>query len=480
MKQQLPKIAILGGTGALGSGLARVWASAGHAISIGSRSAERAVAKAGELGAQTPRGDFRGHDLAGAAEWGDIVTLTVPYASQLDILAAVQHQLPGKILVDATVPLRPPKVGTVQLPEQGSAAVAAQAFLGDSVKVVSAFQNVGAHNFATGDAIDCDVLVAGNDTAAREQVVELVHAAGMRGWHAGPLANAAAAEALTSVLIQINRRHRLTGSGIRITSGTHGSAQSHAPDRLELTALADFPTVESGDRPEELILSSLRDNRIPLANHDVIVIAQKIISKAEGRRVRLSEVSPSAEAVALAGANDKDPRLVELILRESNTILREGHGVIVVEHRLGHVLANAGIDQSNVDADDETVLLLPEYPDRSARTIRDRLAAGTRRDIAVIINDSMGRAWRKGTIGHALGTAGLAPLLDLRHQPDRGGRLLRVSEVALADELAAAASLLMGQGAEGKPVVLIRGLPATPDAAGVGELLRGEDEDLFR
>lgn len=217
----LPSIAILGGSGALGTGLARRWAQAGYDIIIGSRSLENAAVAVEELNTILQQRGIQGANLQAAentkaAELADIVVLTVPYAHHQSTLTSVKAAVQGKILIDVTVPLRPPKVGTVQLPEAGSAAQEAQALLGDEVKVVSAFQNVAAHHLQEGHGIDCDVLVAGNDKEARELVVGLVEAAGMKGFSVGPIANSAAAEALTSVLIQINRQFKCH-AGIRIS-----------------------------------------------------------------------------------------------------------------------------------------------------------------------------------------------------------------------------------------------------------------------
>ena len=211
-------IAVLGGTGKEGSGLALRWAHAGHPIVIGSRSPERAGEAAAAINARVSGGRAEGADNLSAAAKGEIVVLTVPYAAQLATLREVKPALAGKILIDVTVPLVPPQVSRVQLPEGGSAVVAAQKLLGDGVRVVSAFQNVSAELLADlGHAIACDVLVCGDDRAARAQVIALARAAGMRAFHAGPLANSAAAEALTSALIAINRQYKVTHSGIAIT-----------------------------------------------------------------------------------------------------------------------------------------------------------------------------------------------------------------------------------------------------------------------
>ncbi|MBK80911.1 MAG: NADPH-dependent F420 reductase [Gammaproteobacteria bacterium] len=215
-------IAILGGTGDLGTGLAIRWARAGHKIVIGSRTLEKAqdaVAKLHEISPDTPAEAMENADAAAA---GSIVVLTVPAAHQISTLEHVRAGLTGKILIDVTVPLVPPKVGTVQLPPEGSAGKRAQEFLGDDVAVVSAFQNIAAHLLQQDVEIECDVLVAGNKKEARQTVIDLISQAGMKGWHAGPIANAAAAEALTSVLIQINRQGEISHAGIRIVGqGEH-------------------------------------------------------------------------------------------------------------------------------------------------------------------------------------------------------------------------------------------------------------------
>jgi NADPH-dependent F420 reductase len=207
-----PVVAILGGTGDLGSGLAKRWIAAGYPVIIGSRSAEKAQSFAAELG-----GGARGDDQVGAAKAAEIVVLAVPFASHETTLREVRDAVQGKIVVDAAVPLVPPKVSVVQLPAEGSAAQIAQALLGDGVRVVSAFHNVGATKLHSGGRADCDILVFGNDKAARDVVIELANEVGTSGIDGGVLANSAAAEALTSVLIGINRRYKVPGAGIRIT-----------------------------------------------------------------------------------------------------------------------------------------------------------------------------------------------------------------------------------------------------------------------
>jgi coenzyme F420-0:L-glutamate ligase/coenzyme F420-1:gamma-L-glutamate ligase len=262
------------------------------------------------------------------------------------------------------------------------------------------------------------------------------------------------------------------------------AAKLEATPAAELTvvALAGIPLVRRGDDIAELILHGLASSGLALQRGDILVIAQKIASKAEGRFVDLRTVTPSERAQALAAEVNKDPRLVELILRESTEVVRYRRGVLVVAHRNGCVLANAGIDASNVGSgvDDNRVLLLPEDCNRSCREIRARLAARTGVDAGVLIIDSLGRAWRNGTIGVALGAAGVPALLDLRGKPDLFGRKLRTTQVGIADEIAAAASLLMGQADEGTPVALVRGLDLPAAAGSADDLIRARELDLFR
>lgn len=243
-----------------------------------------------------------------------------------------------------------------------------------------------------------------------------------------------------------------------------------------------LPLIKGGDDLAGLIASAFGSSGISPRPRDVLVIAQKIVSKAEGRFIDLAAIEPSARAVALAAEVDKDPRLVEVILSESVRVVRARRGVLIVEHRLGFIMANAGVDQSNVAPVDgaERVLPLPENPDRSAESLRRRLAGLTGVDIAVVINDSFGRPWRQGTLGVAIGAAGLPALLDLRGRPDLFGRKLEATVIGFADEIAAAASLLMGQADEARPAVLLRGLSWSAPQTTAASLVRPSSEDLFR
>lgn len=253
---------------------------------------------------------------------------------------------------------------------------------------------------------------------------------------------------------------------------------------LVLSPLPGIPLIEAGDDLAVIILGALERSEISLSDGDVIAIGQKIVSKAEGRMVNLVDIRPSAEARRLAEETEKDPRLVELILQESRSILRKRLGLIIVEHRLGFVCANAGIDRSNVGPADEStgeqVLLLPLDPDRSAREIQRRIQGETGAEIAVLIIDSHGRAWRMGTVGVAIGVANFPALMDLRGWEDLFGYRLQSTEVGLADEAAAAASIMMGQAAERRPVVHLRGLPYPLREGSLEEILRPHEQDLFR
>lgn len=258
-------------------------------------------------------------------------------------------------------------------------------------------------------------------------------------------------------------------------------SESVKSSQIVFTALTGLPLVRAGDDLVGLILVECSAAGEKLCDGDILVLAQKIVSKAEGRVVDLATVTPSAAALKLAQSSNKDPRLVEVILTESKEVIRQREGAIIVENRLGVVLANAGIDMSNVNQDGgDAVLLLPEDPDRSCALLREEIKQRADVDVGVVINDSLGRAFRNGTAGAALGAAGVPTLVDLSGTPDLFGRPLRVTQVAIADELAAAASLLMGQANEGRPVVLVRGFRCHAAPGKGQDLVRVKEQDLFR
>lgn len=246
-------------------------------------------------------------------------------------------------------------------------------------------------------------------------------------------------------------------------------------------AVPGLPLIKPGDDLAALIASALAAADFKLASGDIVVIAQKVVSKAENRYVALKDLKPSAEAQDLAGKTGKDPRYIEAVLSESAEVVRYRPNVLIVAHKLGYVMANAGIDQSNIEhTGEERVLLLPRDPDGSAAALKARLDAAFNADVAVIINDSFGRAWRNGVVGVALGAAGLPSLVDMIGAPDMFGRPLQVTEIAVADEIAAGASLLMGQAAEGLPVVVVRGLSFAAAPRPASALIRPRERDMFR
>ena len=255
---------------------------------------------------------------------------------------------------------------------------------------------------------------------------------------------------------------------------------------VTLAAVPDIPHIGPRDDLAGILAAALARAAMAPVSGDILVVAQKVVSKAEGRTVDLNEVAPAARARVLAREVGKDPRLVELILRESTEVVAHKPGVLVVAHKLGYVLANAGIDRSNVPgeaeggADSEPVLLLPVDPNASAAALKARLDAHFGAALGVIVSDSVGRAWRNGITGIALGAAGLPALRDLIGRTDLFGRRLEVTQTGFADEIAAAASLVMGQADEGLPAVLVRGLAWREPAVDATALLRPKDQDLFR
>jgi coenzyme F420-0:L-glutamate ligase/coenzyme F420-1:gamma-L-glutamate ligase len=255
-----------------------------------------------------------------------------------------------------------------------------------------------------------------------------------------------------------------------------------ATSTLSLTAIPNFPHVRPGDDIGQLLVETLRQSELSLQDGDILALAHKIVSKAEGRVVSLAGVVPGERACDIAAQSQKDPRLVELILQESEEISRMRPGVLIVRHRLGFTSANAGIDRSNVFQEDgrETVLLLPVDPDASAARLRQTIQEQLGVTIGVLIVDSHGRPFRLGTVGVAIGLAGLPSLWDRRGESDLYGYRLEHTEVGTADEIAAAASLLMGQAAEGTPIILLRGLNLPPIQGQATDLIRAKAMDLYR
>jgi coenzyme F420-0:L-glutamate ligase/coenzyme F420-1:gamma-L-glutamate ligase len=249
---------------------------------------------------------------------------------------------------------------------------------------------------------------------------------------------------------------------------------------VQILPVNGLPEIREGDDLPRLLLDAMRESSIRLEEGDILVLAQKIVSKAEGRFVRLSEVSPSPDAIRIAERDGRDARMVEVVLRESNEVVAASERALIAEHRSGTVCAHAGVDRSNLTGDADLVLLLPADSDASAREIREALNRLAGSGPAVIIADTQGRAFRSGVVGVAIGCAGVEPVADLRHTKDRAGRPLEITQVAQADELAAAGSLAMGQAAESVPAVIVRGFCYRPGEEPATRLFRNKTEDLFR
>lgn len=251
---------------------------------------------------------------------------------------------------------------------------------------------------------------------------------------------------------------------------------------ISIHPLYDLPEIAAGDDLAALLRTSLCSaGLLPLQTGDVLVVTQKILSKMEGRMVDLATVVPSPEAIELAEQTRKDPRLIELVLQESTAIVRAVPNILITRHRLGHVMANSGIDRSNIGpGGTERALLLPIDPDRSARQLLEAMSSHSDSRMAVVISDSFGRPWRHGVVGVAIGAAGLPALVDRRGDQDRDGRQLEVTQIALADQIATAAALVTGEGAESVPAALIRGLNLPEGENGAGAIVRPVDEDLFQ
>jgi coenzyme F420-0:L-glutamate ligase/coenzyme F420-1:gamma-L-glutamate ligase len=252
--------------------------------------------------------------------------------------------------------------------------------------------------------------------------------------------------------------------------------------RLEILAIPGVPMIQAGDDLARIIADRMARAGMKLHDRDVIVIAQKVVSKAEGRSVDLASVTPSEQALKLAAEVGKDPRDVEVILSDSARVVRSRPNLMIMQHRLGFVMANAGVDHSNVAPQDgaQRALLLPLDPDGSAEAIRAALAERFRTRLGVIISDSFGRPWRRGTVGVAIGSAGLPSVIDMRGKPDLFGRILEVTIIGFADEIAAAASLLQGQASEGQPIVIVRGLSWDAPEVPIRDVIRPPEEDLFQ
>ena len=252
-------------------------------------------------------------------------------------------------------------------------------------------------------------------------------------------------------------------------------------DNLSLQTLNEFPLIQPGDNLSSIILESCKHNHFELQDGDIIAIAQKVVSKSEGRYENLLEIKPSQKAFDLGKSLNREPAFIELILNESNEIISTEKNVIIVEHKLGFININAGIDRSNIPENKNIVLLLPEDPSLSSQKIYEDITSKTNKNISVIITDSMTRPYRSGVTNFALASANIQSLIDLKGEKDIYGNILQATEIAIADELAAAAGLLMGQGSEGMPIVIIRGFDRTQYAKNDAfDLIVKKEDDLYR
>jgi coenzyme F420-0:L-glutamate ligase / coenzyme F420-1:gamma-L-glutamate ligase len=341
-------------------------------------------------------------------------------------------------------------------------------------------QNIGAEKLASNSPVEAEVLVCGDNSEAVEAVREILAHIGLNSWAAGPLINSAATEAMTSLLIQINRKHKVKQAGIRIF---HEASHASALPALSVFSVLDLPLFETGQSVGLAICYALDEVKQTLVAGDAVVVAQKIVSKAEGCKIGLATIAPSTEAVKLAAITGKDARYIQLVLNESEEIMRSVPDTVIARHKSGHVVANAGLDMSNIEHADESpqALMWPKDASHSAEIIRQVLQAHFQVPLAVIISDSVGRAWRMGTTGTAIGVAGMKPLRDRRGEKDLYGRTLEATVTAVADEIAAAASLVIGEGDERTPVAIVRGAQFESfDGFGEKDLLRAKDQDLFR
>jgi coenzyme F420-0:L-glutamate ligase/coenzyme F420-1:gamma-L-glutamate ligase len=252
-------------------------------------------------------------------------------------------------------------------------------------------------------------------------------------------------------------------------------------DNLSLQTLNEFPLIQPGDNLSSIILESCKHNHFELQDGDIIAIAQKVVSKSEGRYENLLEIKPSQKAFDLGKSLNREPAFIELILNESNEIISTEKNVIIVEHKLGFININAGIDRSNIPENKNIVLLLPEDPSLSSQKIYEDISSKTNKNISIIITDSMTRPYRSGVTNFALASANIQSLIDLKGEKDIYGNILQATEIAIADELAAAAGLLMGQGSEGMPIVIIRGFDRTQYAKNDAfDLIVKKEDDLYR
>jgi coenzyme F420-0:L-glutamate ligase/NADPH-dependent F420 reductase len=452
------RVGVVGGTGPFGRALAVRLHTAGHEVVVGSRERERAEAAAAELG-------VAGATNADAVRAVDLVVLATNADGALDTARSLRAAIRTTPMLSVASELRFTPGGVLPSPEARSLAERLQ----DEVDapVLAGLHSLAAATLGHDEAPDEDAFVCGDDAQAKALTLEL--AAGLvagRALDAGPLASARALEGMTAVIVNLNKRYR-GHAGIRVTG-------LPVTGEVRVIPLRGIAELREGD-DLGAILAHAAARAGGFEPQDVLVVAQKAVSKVEGRVIELVGIEPSPRALELAGGSDA--RRMEVIVRESREVLRSRPPLVIAETRHGFVCASAGVDSSNAP-EPGTLVLLPLDPDASARRLRESVREITKVDVAVIVSDSFGRAWRLGTTDVALGVSGLAPLLDLTGERDAVGYELHATEIAIADEIAGAAELVMGK-TRGVPAAIVRGLRIAGDGSGQ-DLVMPRERDLFR
>ena len=473
MTQDKQAIAFIGGTGPEGLGLAMRFAQAGREVIIGSRRQDRADEAAQKIRDAVPNANASGLENKAAVAQGEVVFITVPFDGQEPTLQDLRAELAGKIVVDTVVPLQFEK-GKIRalILDDGSAAEQANRILPDSI-VVGAFQNLSAHELMDLEHdVPADVVVCGDDGDSKQLVIAMAaEIKGCRGIDGGGLANSRYVEDITALLLNINKVHK----GPVDDQDRRGVV---APPEVRLIGITGLPEVHSGDDLPAMLIEAAAGQGTPLEDGDVLVVTQKVVSKAEGRVLKLAEIDASPFAQSFAAKWDKEPGLVEAVLRQSRRIVKMDQGVLITENLLGHICANGGVDASNLETRG-TVALLPEDPDRWCSQARAEARKRLDVEIAVIMSDTFGRPWRDGCTNVAIGVSGMDPMIDYRGQLDPAGMVLKVTVIAIADGLAAATEPIMGK-LNRVPATIVRGYDYPKGEGGAAALLRDPSKDLFR
>ena len=473
MTQDKQAIAFIGGTGPEGLGLAMRFAQAGREVIIGSRRQDRADEAAQKIRDAVPNANASGLENKAAVAQGEVVFITVPFDGQEPTLQDLRAELAGKIVVDTVVPLQFEK-GKIRalILDDGSAAEQANRILPDSI-VVGAFQNLSAHELMDLEHdVPADVVV----WRGRRRLEAACHRHGGRDQRVPGHRRRRPGE------LALRRGHH--GPPPQYQQGPQGPVDDQdrrgvvAPPEVRLIGITGLPEVHSGDDLPAMLIEAAARQGTPLEDGDVLVVTQKVVSKAEGRVLKLAEIDASPFAQSFAAKWDKEPGLVEAVLRQSRRIVKMDQGVLITENLLGHICANGGVDASNLETQG-TVALLPEDPDRWCSQARAEARKRLGVEIAVIMSDTFGRPWRDGCTNVAIGVSGMDPMIDYRGQLDPAGMVLKVTVIAIADGLAAATEPIMGK-FNRVPATIVRGYDYPKGEGGAAALLRDPSKDLFR